>query len=251
MQEFLVQEDGVSAFLTDLVELKRDGDEFSESEGSVRIPNEVIKSHSAKKLGRFIKSVGKYCVAARLESKVSNAFSQVDSVSRMPDKVLQGIASVGAGCREDLSQRELGQFLSKRTISRYRLVQDELMKRAEKHRYKTNGANSNREPKHGFVYIAHSVGKHKIGRSKQPENRIEHFDTQMPVEVQEIHRFEADDYHKAENLLHNFFEEDRTSGEWFDLSNSQLSAIKNIDYFESDSFYREDGTNITQEIEHI
>jgi len=101
------------------------------------------------------------------------------------------------------------------------------------------------------VYLAQSVGKYKIGRSKNPAERIEHFDTQMPVRVDEVHRFRADDYVAAERLLHSLLEEHKVKGEWFDLSNSQVGILTNIGCYEDGRFYRKDGVDITFEIQRI
>jgi len=93
------------------------------------------------------------------------------------------------------------------------------------------------EPEKGYVYLAYcSTGHHKIGRSKSPDDRIEHFDTQMPVDVWEKAVFPSTDYKKTESTLHNWLSEYRVKGEWFDLTRDQESAIQHIDYFDNGWF---------------
>jgi len=69
--------------------------------------------------------------------------------------------------------------------------------------------------KWGYVYLAEAGGYHKIGISITPPDRIKHFDTIMPIDVELVCYFEADNAAWAENILHRYFEKYRHKGEWF------------------------------------
>lgn len=82
----------------------------------------------------------------------------------------------------------------------------------------------------GYVYLAHmpATGHYKIGYSKTPAARVNHFDVQMPVKVNLVHSFPADDAHACEQWIHAWAEPWRVPNtrEWFDLPGSQVLMIK-------------------------
>jgi len=89
----------------------------------------------------------------------------------------------------------------------------------------------------GFVYIAYaSTGHYKIGRSVRPDERIQHFDTQMPVQVMRVHQFPADTAAEAESALHEKLSSCQVKGEWFDLSDNQVDLLKTVDRFHKDTW---------------
>lgn len=82
---------------------------------------------------------------------------------------------------------------------------------------------------YGYVYLAHSeTGGHKIGRSKKPIDRIKLFDTQMPIDVTMVHVIETDDCVYLEKCLHKHFANRRFKGEWFNLFEREIDAIKGV-----------------------
>lgn len=92
----------------------------------------------------------------------------------------------------------------------------------------------------GYVYLAKAdTGHFKVGRSITPEKRIEHFDTQMPVDVREWHFFPADDYKQAEKDLHEVCDEhaEHVKGEWWDMPEYLVWWIKDIAYYVDCNFY--------------
>jgi len=92
----------------------------------------------------------------------------------------------------------------------------------------------------GFVYLAKAdTGHFKVGRSTDPDKRIQHFDTQMPVDVSEWHFFRADDYVEAEKHLHQICDEhaEHINGEWWDMPEYLIWWIKDIAYYEDGEFY--------------
>jgi len=92
----------------------------------------------------------------------------------------------------------------------------------------------------GYVYLAKAdTGHFKVGRSVDPEKRIKHFDTQMPVDVREWHFFRADDYVEAEEALHEICEEhaEHVKGEWWKMPEYLVWWIKEISYYTEGHFY--------------
>lgn len=84
----------------------------------------------------------------------------------------------------------------------------------------------------GYVYIAYaSTGHYKVGRSVRPDERIQHFDTQMPVQVVRVHQFPAHTAAEAENALHEALSSCRVKGEWFDLSDEQVDLLTIVDRY--------------------
>jgi hypothetical protein len=101
----------------------------------------------------------------------------------------------------------------------------------ETHKEKEPKAKKEKRP--GFVYLAYAeTGQHKIGISKNPQERIKVFDTIMPINVQLVHAFAADDAKEAENILHTKFESKRRDGEWFNLDESDINLILGISCYQ-------------------
>jgi hypothetical protein len=80
----------------------------------------------------------------------------------------------------------------------------------------------------GYVYIAEIVqsGHIKIGRSKTPTKRIKHFSTIMPVDIQIVSWFYADDCVQAEATLHKNLDLYRVTGEWFQVTKGIYNQLK-------------------------
>lgn len=78
----------------------------------------------------------------------------------------------------------------------------------------------------GFVYIFKcETGHCKIGRSKDPETRLEAISTALPFPVSIFHRISSDDAYWLEQKLHRKFESKRVRGEWFLLSEEDLAQL--------------------------
>jgi hypothetical protein len=88
-------------------------------------------------------------------------------------------------------------------------------------------------PVEGIVYLMRGSHLHKIGKTvnlTQRKKRIER-DVQESVEV--VHSISSNDITRAELSLHKKYKEQRRWGEWFDLSDEQVSEIctvNRIDY---------------------
>ena len=77
-----------------------------------------------------------------------------------------------------------------------------------------------------YVMVDKNTGYYKIGRSKNPKYRESTLQSEKPtIEMLFFH----DARNKDEKILHDLFKEKRVRGEWFDLSGSDLSKIK--EYF--------------------
>jgi len=79
----------------------------------------------------------------------------------------------------------------------------------------------------GYIYILKNKEFYKIGRSKNPKNRIKSYVTENPDEIEIILCEYVDDYKKAEEELHILFKDKKHRGEWFKLNNEDIELIKN------------------------
>lgn len=84
------------------------------------------------------------------------------------------------------------------------------------------------------VYILSGGGLYKIGYSQNAENRAKSLQSSSPVEIQLIYKTPPIEHaEKIEYELHKEFEQSKSHGEWFDLSENQLSqAIGKLKEFE-------------------
>lgn len=182
----------------------------SPKRGELVIPLSSLESMSAEEIGRLAKESipHLYTVAA-------------DSVCY---DVIGGVGSgVSSDAYERLSEDDLAlidEYASEEMIDR--MMQAVSASRAPKPPKKPR-------KKPGYVYLAYcETGHYKIGRSKGPRDRIKALDTKMPVKIELLHSFPADDYVKAEEGLHRAFEDKRVNGEWFDLEKEDLRALMSI-----------------------
>lgn len=104
--------------------------------------------------------------------------------------------------------------------------QEALSKEAEE-RNKAWWAAMRASPKHGYIYLIQSVtGAYKIGRTKNPDDRIKTFSVKLPFEVEYVCVVETENMYYLERELHRQFDTKRINGEWFKLSENDVSAIK-------------------------
>jgi hypothetical protein len=83
-----------------------------------------------------------------------------------------------------------------------------------------------RTKRKGFVYVVRSAtGLYKIGKSKDPENRLKALFISSPIELELIRKIETDDMHALEYELHLRFSEKRVQGEWFKLDDADLATM--------------------------
>lgn len=91
----------------------------------------------------------------------------------------------------------------------------------------------------GYIYLIGNSSKkiYKIGKSRQPKERYKAIATKLPFPVEIIHVIGGDDIEKAEKLLHNQFSPKRAHGEWFELSEEDVSHILNLVSFDGKDFW--------------
>jgi hypothetical protein len=82
-------------------------------------------------------------------------------------------------------------------------------------------------PDPGYVYVLKSQsGAYKIGRSKNPEDRVRTFGVKLPFQI-EFELLIRSEYHrKLERDLHKRFADKRLEGEWFQLSPEDIEALR-------------------------
>lgn len=81
----------------------------------------------------------------------------------------------------------------------------------------------------GYVYIIHLNGYYKIGRTIDPEKRFGEY-TKLMEKPQTICCIYTENYKQVENELHKMFKKKRTNGEWFVLSDDEVTQA--IQYIE-------------------
>jgi len=85
----------------------------------------------------------------------------------------------------------------------------------------------------GYVYILRSSsGYYKIGRTKNPDDRLKTFSVKLPFEVEYEHVIATDDMVELEKAFHMLFEKKRVEGEWFDLNAEDIEILKLSDTHE-------------------
>jgi len=86
--------------------------------------------------------------------------------------------------------------------------------------------------KEGYVYVIRDVeisGYYKIGYTKRtPSERLAEFHDELPIRIEPVLILRADaDAEVEEKELHRHYKARRIQGEWFDLSGTDLSEIRN------------------------
>lgn len=80
----------------------------------------------------------------------------------------------------------------------------------------------------GYVYLWREPlkGHCKIGKSKDPEHRLEkEFNAKLPYDFELVHKIESSDYTLTERLLHIHFDSKRARGEWFALEEEDIKMF--------------------------
>lgn len=86
------------------------------------------------------------------------------------------------------------------------------------------------EDRSGYVYLlkAHKPFEecYKIGRTKEPKNRLREFGVKLPYKVTPLLVTKAEDMFAEEAWLHRQFTDSRVDGEWFKLSEADVIATR-------------------------
>lgn len=81
----------------------------------------------------------------------------------------------------------------------------------------------------GFVYLLQSAsGNYKIGRTKNPDDRLRTFGVKLPFEVEYTCVIATDDMYALEAELHARFDAKWVDGEWFALDEADVQYIKSL-----------------------
>lgn len=81
----------------------------------------------------------------------------------------------------------------------------------------------------GYVYLLQSpTNAYKIGRTKNPKNRLETFSVKLPFEVEYVCVVQTEDMYGLEKDLHIHFSDKRINGEWFNLLPDDVEYIKGL-----------------------
>lgn len=80
-----------------------------------------------------------------------------------------------------------------------------------------------------FVYLLQSpTGAYKIGRTKNPADRLRTFGVLLPFEVEYVCVIETTDMYTLERNLHTKFTDKNINGEWFALTEDDVAYIKGL-----------------------
>jgi hypothetical protein len=77
----------------------------------------------------------------------------------------------------------------------------------------------------GTVYMLKSGPHYKIGKTKDFDARLGQIKLQLPFNVEVIHKIETDDPSGIEAYWHRRFMGKRNNGEWFSLSEDDVTAF--------------------------
>lgn len=81
----------------------------------------------------------------------------------------------------------------------------------------------------GYVYLIQSPTQaYKIGRTRNPDNRMETFTVKLPFEVEYVCVIQCEDMYGLERELHQRFADKRVNGEWFSLTLEDVEYIKGL-----------------------
>lgn len=101
----------------------------------------------------------------------------------------------------------------------------------EKYQKERNISTKKKEkPTKGLVYLLkiEDRDEYKIGVTTNLDKRVTQLSTQMPFELEIINTIKSNDIYQLESELHSKFEDKNINGEWFELTNRDISYIKKI-----------------------
>lgn len=87
-----------------------------------------------------------------------------------------------------------------------------------------------KENRSGYVYLLHQIGGtyYKIGRTKNPNDRIKTFAVKLPFKVEYEALIYTVNMNELERQLHTRFKSKRVDGEWFALATDDVTYIKGL-----------------------
>lgn len=82
------------------------------------------------------------------------------------------------------------------------------------------------EDRPGFVYLLRHQGRYKIGSTQNVERRLQSLRTGASHDLELVASIEVGDASGYERFLHRLYERKRLQGEWFNLKDVDVEAIK-------------------------
>jgi hypothetical protein len=164
---------------------------------------------------------GFYCHYSHMLSQVGREY-----VEKWKDYLREGLKHPFYADRHQ--ELEWGLQLADEALSGIADIERQNREDEERQRAKEAKANG---PNRGYVYLVKSpTGTYKIGRAKNPWNRVKTFGVKLPFEVELIHLIECEQYHDVEANLHARFASKRVNGsEFFALTDEDVAYIKSIE----------------------
>lgn len=89
-------------------------------------------------------------------------------------------------------------------------------------------AGDSTEQTKGYVYLAKGLQHYKIGKTGDPNGRLETLNRQSEAKIEFIHLIPCENMHIAESYFHGLFKPKRRNGEWFDLSGDDIIWLKGV-----------------------
>lgn len=77
----------------------------------------------------------------------------------------------------------------------------------------------------GFVYLMTNGKRYKIGRTRNVESRRRQIWMQAGIEIEVMACKQVDDHRSFEIALHRRFAHKRVTGEWFNLSDTDVQEV--------------------------
>ena len=166
-----------------------------------------------EKIISFIREIGKLPTAGELRLKAHNSKgfpshntirSRLGSQSELPSRLL-------AYCEDKPEYSDIVDICREVTT---------LSGEASEHYSKDS------DIEFGYVYLMKSGRFYKIGSSSNVERRNYELGIKLPEDLSILHKIRTDDPSGIEQYWHNRFKDKRKQGEWFSLSNQDVSAFK-------------------------
>lgn len=86
-----------------------------------------------------------------------------------------------------------------------------------------------RKPNPGYVYLVKNQdGNYKIGRSLNPNKRIESMGVKLPFPIEAVCIIPSEQMSRLEQELHARFDDKRLNGEWFALADEDVEYIRGL-----------------------
>lgn len=90
-----------------------------------------------------------------------------------------------------------------------------------------------------YVYLIRAGRTHqyKIGKSNDPQGRLQSLQTASPHKLKLVHTFRADNAAAAEEALHALLHDRRSEGEWFRLTPQERDVLVSVERFAERQFW--------------